>query len=154
RRSRGGVPQSRRLAANRQHVPRRGVGAKAEMMVAEGELLGEPTVKGDDGVVVDLVGGGGIVAHLVVHPRVPVVRLVEVGRVGQEVSVVHDFGAPLHEAGEVEVSRLVLLDEDHDPLRQAPRGWCRGYLPFFSPSLVRLSLGQTYTIQPNTMQRM
>ena len=55
KRSRGGVPQSRRLATNRQHVPRRGVGAKAEMMVAEGELLGvesaaEPS---SDTVIID-----------------------------------------------------------------------------------------------------
>ena len=43
-------------------------------MVAEREQLGQPAVVRDHGVVIDLDGGRGVVAHLVVRPRIAVVR--------------------------------------------------------------------------------
>src|SRR5207249_10729490 len=41
-------------------------------------------------------------------------RLVEVRSVGEEIAEMHDLRAPVRERREVEVRRLVLLDEDHD----------------------------------------
>ena len=79
------------------------------MMVAEREQLGQPAVVRDHDVVIDLDGGRGVVAHLVVHPRIAVVRRVRDGRCGEQVPTVLNVGAPRAQGGEVEVGRLILL---------------------------------------------
>ena len=100
-------------------------------MVAEDELLGQPRVERDHHVVVDLRGQRRVVAHRVVDPRVAVVGLVEVGRAGQQRPVVRDGSTPGRQGGEVEVGRLVLLQEHDHPV---PRNPVSPLAPFRCPS--------------------
>ena len=86
-------------------------------MITKRELLGQPAVERDHLVVIHLKPGRRVVSHFVVNPRVAVVRLVEVRSVLEEVAEIQNIRAPPCERWEVEVGRLVLLDEDHDAHR-------------------------------------
>src|SRR5712691_4521404 len=66
--------QGGRLTAHKHHVTRRRVGTYAEVMVAERELLGQPTVVRNDDVVVDLRNFARTVPHLEMYPGIAVMR--------------------------------------------------------------------------------
>ena len=104
------------LPADGQHVPRSRVRPGPEMVVAEHELLRQPRVVRDHGIVVDLHRQPRVVPHRVVHPRVPVVRLVKVRWRGQQPPVVRDRSTPRRHRRKIEVGRLVLLQEHHHPM--------------------------------------
>src|ERR1700692_1253749 len=110
----GRIAQRRRLPADGQHMARRGVGAESEVVVAVGELLREPTVERHDRVVVALQCRGGIVAHLVMYPCIPVVlRIGQRGR-PEQISAVLNIRPPGSQGGKVEVGSLVFLHEDYN----------------------------------------
>src|SRR5260370_1253657 len=110
----GRIPQRRRLATDGEHMAWRGIGAEAKMVVTVRELLGEPTVEREDRVVVDLQRRRGVISHLVMYPRIPIVR--GIGQRGrrEQISAILNIGAPGGQGGKVEVRCLVFLHQNHD----------------------------------------
>src|SRR5882757_11583332 len=95
-------------------MPGRGIRAQSEMIVAVRELLREPAIEWQHGIVVDLFGWRLVVAHLVMHPRISVMRRIRRWRCCEQLTVPPYIGAPQRQGRKVEIRRLVFLHQDDD----------------------------------------